>query len=324
MKAVVCRALGDLSTLSLEDIDLPKAGPGEIRLRVRACGINFADSLMVAGKYQRKIEPPFVPGFEVSGDVTAVGEGVDDIAVGDRIMGLVPSGGYAEEAVGPAATFSQLPAGMDYDLAASFTVTYGTGYVALARRARLAAGEVLMVHGAAGGTGLAAIEIGKALGATVIATAGGAQKLAVAEAAGADHLINYRSEDIRSRVKALTDGRGADVIYDPVGGDVFEASLRCIAFEGRIIVIGFAGGRIQKIPSNHLMVKNVDVIGVNRGGYDERRPELARASNEALKVLLQEGRLKPLVSETCALEDAIHKLNSVVKRKTIGKVIIKP
>lgn len=324
MKAIVCRELGDLSTLKLEDIDAPRPGPGEIGIRVRACGINFADSLMVAGKYQRKIDPPFVPGFEVSGDVTALGPGVEGLAVGDRIMGLVPSGGYAEKAIGPAAAFSRLPSGMDYDVAASFAVAYGTGHIALARRAKLTEGEVLVVHGAAGGTGLAAVEIGKALGATVIATAGGAEKLAVAEAAGADHLIDYRTEDIRERVKALTEGRGADVIYDPVGGDVFDASLRCIAFEGRILVIGFAGGRIQQIPSNHVMVKNVDIMGVNRGGYDEHQPAFMRASYEALMTLFQEGRLKPLVSETCTLAEAIQKLDSVVSRKTVGKVIINP
>lgn len=324
MKAIICRELGDLSTLSLETTEAPEPGPGEVKLRIRACGINFADSLMIAGKYQSKIEPPFIPGFEVSGDVTALGPGAEDLVVGDRVMGLVPSGGYAEEAVGPAAAFSRLPAGMDYDVAASFAVAYGTGHIALAHRARLTEGEVLVVHGAAGGTGLAAVEIGKALGATVIATAGGAEKLAIAEAAGADHLIDYRSEDIRARVKELTGGKGADVIYDPVGGDVFDASLRCIAFEGRIIVIGFAGGRIQQIPSNHLLVKNIDIIGVNRGGYDELRPELMRATYEALLTLFDAGRLKPHVSQTCALADAIQMLESVVNRKTVGKVIINP
>lgn len=324
MKAVVCRELGDLSALSLESIEAPEPGPGEVKLRVRACGINFADSLMVAGKYQRKVEPPFVPGFEISGDVLALGDGVDDFSIGDRVMGLVPAGGYAEEVVAPAGALSQLPASMDYDVAASFAVAYGTGHIALARRSRLQKGEVLVVHGAAGGTGLAAVEIGKALGATVIATAGGAEKLAVARAAGADHLIDYRSEDIRTRVKDLTDGRGADVIYDPVGGDVFDASLRCIAFEGRILVIGFAGGRIQQIPSNHLLVKNVDIIGVNRGGYDELQPAFMRASYEALMALFEEGRLKPLVSETCRLADAVNRLEAVVNRKTVGKIIINP
>lgn len=324
MKAVVCRELGDLSVLKLEDIPSPEPGAGEVKLRVRACGINFADSLMVAGKYQREMSPPFVPGVEVAGEIIELGDGVDGLSLGMQVMGMAESGGYGQEAVVPAHALTPLPDGLDETVAASFAVTYGTSYIALTHRARLQNSEVLVVHGAAGGTGLSAVEIGKALGATVIATAGSPEKLAVAKAAGADHLIDYRAEDIRARVKEITDGRGADVIFDPVGGEVFDASLRCVAFEGRILVIGFAGGEVQQIPANHVMVKNVDIIGFNRGAYGEQRPEIARDCHSALMGWLAAGVIKPLVSRTCPLEEAIDALGAVVNRKTVGKVVITP
>ncbi len=324
MKAVVCRELGDLSVLRLEDIPLLEPGEDEVKIRVRACGINFADALMVAGKYQRKISPPFVPGFEVAGEIIGLGSGVEGLTRGMQVMGMAESGGYAEEAIMRASALTPLPAGLDHILAASFAVTYGTSYMAPTHRARLGSGEVLLVHGAAGGTGLSAVEIGKALGATVIASAGGPDKLAVAKAAGADQLIDYRAEDIRARVKEMTGGAGADVIFDPVGGKVFDASLRCVAFEGRILIIGFAGGDIQQIPANHVMVKNVDIIGFNRGAYDERKPALTRECQATLVRWLAEGTIKPLVSRTCPLEEAIDALDAVVNRKTVGKVVITP
>lgn len=324
MKAIVCRELGDLSGLKLEDIPSREPGEGCIKIRVRACGINFADSLMVAGKYQRKLSPPFVPGFEVAGEIIQLGDGVEGLSLGTHVMGMAESGGYAEEAIMRAAAVTPLPAGLDHIVAASFSVTYGTSYMALTHRARLARGEVLLVHGAAGGTGLSAVEIGKVLGATVIASAGGPDKLAIAKAAGADHLIDYLCEDIRARVKELTGGAGADVIFDPVGGKVFDASLRCVAFEGRILIIGFAGGDIQQIPANHLMVKNVDIIGFNRGAYDEMKPALAQECHATLMGWLAEGTIKPLVSRTCTLAEAIDSLKAVVARKTVGKVVITP
>jgi NADPH2:quinone reductase len=203
-------------------------------------------------------------------------------------------------------------------------VTYGTSHVSLAHRARLRPGETLLVHGAAGGVGLTAVELGKIMGARVIATAGGPDKLEIARAAGADEAIDYLAEDIRERVKALTGGRGADVIYDPVGGDVFDASLRCVAFEGRILVIGFAGGRVPQIPANHVMVKNVDIIGVNRPAYDLLAPEVSRRSQEELMAWLAEGRIRPLVSKTFPLERAVEGLESVVTRRSTGKVVITP
>ena len=322
MKALMCREFGDLSVLKIEDIPSPDPGPGQVKIAMRACGVNFADSLVTAGKYQAQPTLPFTPGFEVAGDVIALGDGVTDFAIGDRVMGMIGQGGYAEDVVADIGRLSPLPDGMDYVAAASFAVTYGTSYLAIAHRARLQAGEVLLVHGAAGGVGLTAVEIGKQLGATIIATAGGPEKLKIAQAAGADHLIDYRTEDIREKVKGFTDGRGADVVYDPIGGDVFDASLRCVSFEGRILVIGFAGGRIQQIPSNHVMVKNVDIIGVNRGPYEEMRPDVTRKAYATLMQWLAEGRIQPFVSKTYALDDAVAAIESVTNRSSTGKLVV--
>ncbi|MFN3230558.1 MAG: NADPH:quinone oxidoreductase family protein [Alphaproteobacteria bacterium] len=324
MKAFLCREHGDLNQLVLEDIDTPEPGPGEVQIRVRACGINFADSLMVGGTYQATPQLPFVPGTEIAGEITALGEGVSDFDVGDLVMGLPGRGGYGEYLTTNASRVVPVPESLSVEQAASFAITYGTSHVALAYRARLQKGETLVVHGAAGGTGLSAVEVGVAMGATVIATAGGPEKLKIPKAAGATHLIDYRAEDIRTRVKELTGGKGADVIFDPVGGDVFDASLRCIAFEGRILVIGFAGGETQQIKSNHVLVKNVDIIGVNRPAYDQYRPDLVRQSNETLIGWLAEGKIKPLVSKTIPLEDAVNGLRAVINRKTTGKVVITP
>ena len=324
MKAIMCREHGDLSVLKLEDIPDPVAGPGQALVRIRACGINFADSIMAAGRYQNQPELPFIPGSEIAGDIVALGDGAGDFSVGDRVMGLPGRGGYAELVAVNVNRLTRLPDGLSYEQAASFAVTYGTSHIALGHRARLKPGETLLVHGAAGGVGLTAVELGKIMGARVIATAGGPDKLDIARAAGADEAIDYLAEDIRDRVKALTGGRGADVVYDPVGGDVFDASLRCVAFEGRILIIGFAGGRVPQIPANHVMVKNVDIIGVNRPAYDVLAPDVARRSQEELLRWLAEGRIKPLVSKTFPLERAVEGLESVVTRKSTGKVVITP
>jgi NADPH2:quinone reductase len=324
MKAIMCREHGDLSVLKLEEIPDPVAGPGQALVRIRACGINFADSIMAAGRYQNQPELPFIPGSEIAGDIIALGEGVSDFSVGDRVMGLPGRGGYAELVAVDANRLTRLPDGLGYEQAASFAVTYGTSHIALGHRARLKPGETLLVHGAAGGVGLTAVELGKIMGARVIATAGGPDKLDIARAAGADEAIDYLAEDIRDRVKALTGGRGADVVYDPVGGDVFDASLRCVAFEGRILIIGFAGGRVPQIPANHVMVKNVDIIGVNRPAYDALAPEVSRRSQETLLEWLAAGRLKPLVSKTFPLDRAVEALDSVVTRRSTGKVVITP
>ena len=324
MKAIMCREHGDLSVLKLEEIPDPVAGPGQALVRIRACGINFADSIMAAGRYQNQPELPFIPGSEIAGDIVALGDGAGDFSVGDRVMGLPGRGGYAELVAVNVNRLTRLPDGLSYEQAASFAVTYGTSHIALGHRARLKPGETLLVHGAAGGVGLTAVELGKIMGARVIATAGGPDKLDIARAAGADEAIDYLAEDIRDRVKALTGGRGADVVYDPVGGDVFDASLRCVAFEGRILIIGFAGGRVPQIPANHVMVKNVDIIGVNRPAYDVLAPDVARRSQEELLRWLAEGRIKPLVSKTFPLERAVEGLESVVTRKSTGKVVITP
>ncbi len=322
MKALMCREFGDLSVLKMEDIATPDPGPGQVKIAMRACGVNFADSLVTAGKYQSQPSLPFTPGFEVAGDVTALGEGVTNFSIGDRVMGMAGSGGYAEELVADVRQLSPLPDMMDYVSAASFAVTYGTSYLALVHRAKLRAGEVLLVHGAAGGVGLTAVEIGKQLGATIIASAGGPEKLKIAQAAGAEFLIDYRTEDIRERVKEFTDGRGADVIYDPIGGDVFDASLRCVNFEGRILVIGFAGGTIQQIRSNHVMVKNVDIIGFNRGPYEEKHPDVTREAYGTLMEWLSRGKIQPFVSKTYPLSEAVAAIESVTNRSSTGKVVV--
>src|SRR5260221_7436404 len=273
MRAVLCKAFGDGDSLVIEEVASPPLRPGTARVAVHAAGVNFGDTLMVAGRYQEKPPFPFTPGFEIGGEVLEVAPGVSGIAAVDRVMGTLRYGGNADEAVVAVEDLTPIPATMDYAIAAGFPVAYGTSHGALDWRARLRSGETLLVHGAAGGVGITAVEIGKAMGAIVIATAGSTEKLAIAKRHGADHLIDYSREDIRERVRALTDGRGVDVVYDPVGGDAFDASLRAIAWEGRIIVIGFAGGRGPPIPAKLVLVENCDIIRVYLGSF--RQPETA-------------------------------------------------
>jgi NADPH2:quinone reductase len=322
MKAIVCHELSGLAALRLEDVPEPRPRSGQVRVRVRACGINFADSLIARGQYQTQPEPPFSPGFEVAGDILDVGEGVTDFRAGDRVIAITPHGGYAEQVVANVDRCVPMPATMPYEQGAAFPVVFGTSHIALWHRARLRAGETLVVHGASGGVGLTAVAIGKQLGATVIATASSPEKLAVAQEHGADYLIDTRREDVRSRIKELTGGRGADVIYDPVGGELFAASLRAIAFEGRILVIGFAGGTVPQIPANHLLVKNVDVIGLNWPAYAERHPQLMTASFRTLMDWYLTGAIRPYISAIYPLERAVDALEQVVARKSTGKVVI--
>ncbi len=322
MKAIVCHELSGLAALRLEDVPEPRPRPGQVRVRVRACGINFADSLIARGQYQTQPEPPFSPGFEVAGDILDVGEGVTDFRAGDRVIAITPHGGYAEQVVANVDRCVPMPATMPYEQGAAFPVVFGTSHIALWHRARLRAGETLVVHGASGGVGLTAVAIGKQLGATVIATASSPEKLAVAQEHGADYLIDTRREDVRSRIKELTGGRGADVIYDPVGGELFAASLRAIAFEGRILVIGFAGGTVPQIPANHLLVKNVDVIGLNWPAYAERHPQVMTASFRTLMDWYLTGAIRPYISAIYPLERAVDALEQVVARKSTGKVVI--
>ncbi|HZS85453.1 MAG TPA: NADPH:quinone oxidoreductase family protein [Stellaceae bacterium] len=322
MRAVLCKAFGPPESLVVESVVPPALRPGTARVAVHAAGVNFADTLMIAGRYQERPPFPFTPGLEIAGEVLEVAADVTGLTPGARVLGTMEAGGYADEAVLPAASLTLLPDAMDYVTAAGFPVAYGTSHGALEWRARLRPGETLLVHGAAGGVGLTAVEIGKAMGATVIATAGSAEKLAIAKAHGADHLVDYAQESIRDRVRELTEGRGADVVYDPVGGDAFDASLRAIAWEGRILVIGFAGGRVPQIPANILLVKNCDVIGFYWGSYRKRRPDALRRSYEQLLAWFTAGKLKPHVSERYDLAEVAEALRALTTRRSTGKVVL--
>ena len=322
MRAIVCNALGEPETLSVETLASPPLGRGQVRIHTHAAGVNFADGLMVAGSYQEKPPLPFSPGFEVAGVVAELGAEVEGLAVGDRVIGLVSVGGYADEAVVDAGAVYKIPAMMTFEAAAGFPIAYGTSHGALDWRADLKPGETLLVLGAAGGVGLTAVEIGHAMGATVIAAASSPEKLAVAKSRGAAHLIDTSAEDLRARVKDLTQGRGVDVVYDPVGGDLFDAALRSIAWEGRIIVIGFAGGRIPQIPANLLLVKNCSAVGFYWGSYRAKDPARVRASFETLLGWVADGRLKPHVSESFPLDDAAKAIRVLQSRKATGKVVL--
>ncbi len=325
MRAVLCEAWGEPEGLRLGEVDAPEPGPGEVRLAVHAAGVNFADILMVAGKYQEKPPFPFTPGLEAAGVVEAVGSNVTRIAPGDRVLALPASGAFAEAALAREDSVFEIPDAMDFVTAAGFAVTYGTAQGALDWRAQLRPGELLLVHGAAGGAGLATVEVGKAMGATVIATARGAEKLKVAEAHGADYLIDTATEDIRARVKEIAAGlgkQGAEVVFDPVGGALFEASLRCVAWGARLIVIGFAAGKVQQIPANILLVKNVSAIGFYWGSYRARAPELVAAGYEQLFAWYGAGKLDPHVSYRLDISEAGAALNLLKSRKSTGKVVL--
>jgi NADPH2:quinone reductase len=321
MRAVVCNALTGIDGLALEERPDPGApGPAEVRLRIAAAGLNYADLLVTAGKYQVKHQPPFVPGFEAAGIVEAIGSQVTGFKVGDRVMAIPEAGAFAEIAIVPADCVYAVPKGLDAAEAAGFPIAYGTSYLALVEQAKLQAGEILLVHGAAGGVGLTAVEIGKALGARVIATARGAEKCAIATAHGADHVIDYKTEDIRARVKQLVGG--VDVVYDPVGGAVFEASLRVVNWNARLLIIGFAGGPVPQIPANILLVKNVAAMGFYFGSWRQRRPDLVAKGFEALDGMAQACRLKPLISHRLPLPEFRQALELIQSRRSTGKVVL--
>lgn len=322
MKAVLCTEWGTPDTLRYEEIPDPATAPGEVRIGVHASGLNFADIILIAGKYQERPPFPFSPGFEVAGKILEVGAGASHLQAGQRVAAWCNYGGYAEQVVVPAGSVLPIPDSMDTVTAAAFTIAYGTSHLALGRRARLREGEVLLVHGAAGGVGLTAVEIGKVMGATVIASAGSAAKLELARRYGADHLINYSEEAFPDRVKELTAGRGADVIYDPVGGDVFDQSLRCLNSDGRLLVIGFASGRIPKLPVNKTLLKNTSIVGAYWGGYAFRQPEVVLDSLETLLGWYQDGRIKPHVSATYPLQQAPQALNTLLARQSTGRVVL--
>lgn len=323
MKAVVVRDWTTPDALTVSEITPPEMVEGGVRIAVHCAGVNFADGLMVQGKYQEKPPFPFSPGLEVGGEVLEVAPGVAHVKPGDRVMAVLDRGGFAEECIARDADVMRIPDDMGFDIAAGFPVAYGTSEFALADRARLQKGETVLVHGAAGGVGLTAVECAKALGATVIATAGGPEKLAVAREHGADHAIDYKTEPVRERVKELTAGRGVDVVYDPVGGDLFLESLRCTAPDGRLIVIGFAAGTAQQIPANHLLVKNVDVIGFYWGAYRRLAPRRIQRSFAQCLRWYEEGLLKPRVSRHFPLEEAGAAIKALKDRSVLGKAVIK-
>ena len=322
MKAIICKTFGKPEELVWEDVPSPAMGAGDVRVRVRACGINFADTLIIQGLYQVKPPLPFIPGMEIAGEVIEVGEKVRHLHLGDRVMAITSIGGLAEEVVVPAGLVLPMPEKMTWADAAAFAIAYGTSHLALSHRANLRAGETLLVHGAAGGVGLTAVEIGKLMGATVIATASTAEKLEVARQHGADHLINYREENFIERVKAITGGKGADVIYDPVGGDVFDQSLRCIAWEGRLLVIGFASGRIPQAPANLALVKNCSIVGVYWGNYSLKDPATLLHSLQTLLHWYSEGQIKPHIAYQFPLAQTAEAMNVLLRREAVGKVVV--
>lgn len=309
--------------LEYAEVAEPSAGPGQVKVAVRAAALNFPDVLLCTGNYQIKPDLPFTPGVELAGEVVEVGEG-SSFSVGDRVFGapLGAGGAYADFAImGPTDVFA-IPEGMSDEKAAGFYLTYQTGWVGLHTRAQIKAGETLLVHAGAGGVGTAAIQLGKAAGATVIATAGGPEKVQVCRDLGADLAIDYQADDFVAAVKEFTGGRGADVIYDPVGGDIFDKSRKVIAFEGRIIIVGFTSGRIADAPTNHALVKNYAILGLHWGFYRTMRPEVIPEANAALAVLYAEGKIDPYVSKTYPMAELPQALTDLGSRKTTGKVVV--
>lgn len=324
MRAVVVDRLMTPDRLTISDIESPMLTAAGVRISIRAAGCNFADTLMLKGEYQVKPPLPFVLGSEVAGVVTEIGSSVEGLSVGDRVLSRCGLGGFAEEVVVPATATYAMPESMTFDAGAALPTVYPTSYAALVWRASLTRGETLLVHAAAGGVGLSAIQIGKALGARVIATAGGSEKLAIARDAGADVLIDYRSVDFVSDVMAETQGRGADVIYDSVGGDITDRSLKCIAWNGRLLVIGFASGVIPEIRLNRVLLKNISIVGLHWSAYQEKEPERIDDCFEGLFEMATQGSIQPWVSHRYALEEAGRALEALATRKTVGKIVLVP
>ncbi|MFV3329587.1 NADPH:quinone oxidoreductase family protein [Pseudomonas sp. NY15437] len=322
MKAVLCKAFGPAESLVLEDIASPEPKKNEVLLQVHAAGVNFPDTLIIEGKYQFKPPFPFSPGGEAAGVVGAVGEKVSHVKPGDRVMALTGWGSFAEEVAVPGYNVMPIPDGMDFPSAAAFGMTYGTSMHALKQRANLQPGETLLVLGASGGVGLAAVEIGKAMGAKVIAAASSEAKLEVARAAGADVLINYSEGSLKDKLKEITGGQGVDVIYDPVGGDLFEEAFRSIAWNGRMLVVGFASGTIPALPANLTLLKGASLVGVFWGSFAQRQPQDNAANFQQLFAWFAEGKIKPLVSQTYPLEKAADAINHLGQRKAVGKVVV--
>jgi NADPH2:quinone reductase len=322
VRAVVCKKHGPPETLVVEEVPSPPLGAGEVRVGVHACGVNFPDTLIIENKYQFKPPLPFSPGGEVAGEVIELGDGVEGVAVGDRVIAMTGWGGFAEELVIGADRLMAIPKDMSFAEAAGFTMVYGTSYHALKQRAALQPGETLLVLGAAGGVGLTAVELGKLMGAHVIAAASSQEKLDLCRRYGADHVINYSVESIKERTKELTGGNGADVIYDPVGGDAFDQAMRSIAWKGRLLVVGFTSGRIPEVPANLILLKGCQVVGVFWGAFTAREPETNVENLADLGRLYEQGRIKPHVSKTYPLERAADALNAILRREAKGKVVL--
>jgi NADPH2:quinone reductase len=322
LKAILCKAYGTPDDLVLEDIAEPELADGQVRISVKACGVNFPDVLMIAGKYQMQPPMPFSPGAEISGDILEVGAGVTRLQVGQRVLALCGHGGMAEQVCVDANAVIPIPDDMDYPTAAGFILTYGTSYHALKQRADLQAGESLLVLGAAGGVGIAAVELGTHMGARVIAAASTADKLALAKKYGAVEGINYVESSLKDAVKAITEGAGVDVIFDPVGGPLFDDCLRSIAWKGRILVIGFASGDIPSIPANLPLLKGSSIVGVFWGRFAEREPTAHITNTMELLQMFSDGIVKPHISDQFALEDASDALRALAERRAMGKVVV--
>ena len=322
MRALVCKEFGPTENLALEEVDTPTPGKGEILMEIKATGVNFPDVLTVQGKYQFKPELPFIPGAELAGVVTAVGEGVTSRKVGDKVIVTTQIGAFAEQCVVNEHTTFEMGNTMSFEQAAGFAITYGTSYYALKQQANIQPGETLLVLGAAGGVGIATIQIAKAMGATVIAAASSEEKLDFACEAGADLRINYSTENLKDKVKELTGGKGADVVYDPVGGDFSEQAFRAIAWDGRFLVIGFASGPIPAMPLNLALLKGASLVGVFWGSWAARAPMESRKNFDELIAMIDGGKFSPLVTEVYSLDDYKAAFASISERRAKGKVIL--
>ncbi len=323
MKAVLCKSYGPPENLTLEEIDSPNPSKGQVLIDVYSTGLNFPDTLQIQGKYQFQPEFPFTPASEVAGKVAAVGEGVTDLKVGDRVMAGVGIGGMAEQAVADVASTEKIPDSMPFDTGSGFGMIYNTSYHALKQRADLQPEETLLVLGAAGGVGITAVELGKVMGARVIAAARTDEKLKVAKQYGADELVNYGDGELKEKVKELTSGKGADVICDPVGGDLFDQAARCINWKGRILVVGFASGRIPEYRTNLALLKGCQLVGVFWGSFRKREPQVHRQNCRDLFELFDQGKIKPLISQVFPLEKYVDALNVFVNRQAVGKIVLR-
>lgn len=324
MKALICREYGPPENLSVQDVPDLQPGPGEVVVRVRAAGVNFPDALIVQNLYQFKPKPPFSPGGETAGEVLAVGESVKRVKVGDRVIALTIWGGFAEQVLAKQEQVMPMPEGLSFEVAGSLLLTYGTCLHALRDRAQLQPGQTVLVLGAAGGIGIATIELAKAMGARVIAAASTAEKLATCRAQGADEVINYREQNLRDEVKRLTGGRGVDVVMDPVGGDYAEPALRSMAWRGRYLVVGFTDGQIPRLPLNLVLLKGCAIVGVFWGDFIQREPQAAQVDLRDLIEMLAKGQIKPLISGRYSLQEAPQAILELSQRRAQGKLIVLP